>query len=129
MLTGVIEIGMAVFESMQVQAAAEAGALYAANHGGSDLVKIAQAVTSATGTAGIAASPTPVLFCGCPTATGITSQGSDCTTLCSGSGPSTQPGTYVRVNALMTRTVILSNPYLSLPLPATFSGVSVVRTK
>jgi Flp pilus assembly protein TadG len=126
MLTGVIEIGMGVFESMQVQAAAEAGALYAANHGSGDLTKVALAVTSATGTAGITASPAPVLFCGCPSATGITSQGSDCATLCAGS---TLPGKYVQVNATMNRTVLLSLPYLALPLPATFSGVSVVRTQ
>ena len=126
METGVIEVGMGFFESMQVQAAAEAGTLYAAKHGTSSLANIALAVTNATGTAGITASPAPSLFCGCPTTTGITAQGSDCTTKCSGN---TLPGQYVQVNAMMTRTVIIAVPYLNLSLPATLSGVSVMRTQ
>ena len=125
MLTGLIEIGMGAFESMQVQAAAEAGALYAVNNGTTDLEKIRLAVTSATGTLGITA-PVPVVFCGCPVATGVTGQGSDCATLCADGRP---PGKYVQVNALISRTELLSLPYLSLPLPASFTGKSVVRTQ
>ena len=126
LLTGVIEIGMGVFQDMQVQAAAEAGALYAAKYGGSNLTAIALAVTNATSTSGITASPAPVLFCGCPNTSGVTSQGSNCTTVCSSGN---LPGTYVTVSAKITRTELLPLPYISLGLPATFTGTSVIRVQ
>jgi Flp pilus assembly protein TadG len=126
LLTGVIEIGMGVFQDMQVQAAAEAGALYAAKYGSGNLTAIGLAVTNATSTSGITASPAPAVFCGCPTTSGITSQGSNCTTVCS-SGK--LPGTYVKVSATITRTELLLTPYISLGLPATFTGQSVVRVQ
>ena len=125
LLTGIVEIGMAVFQDMQVQEAAEAGALYAAKHGSSNLTAIALAVTNATSTSGITASPAPAVFCGCPTTSGITSQGSNCTTVCSDTKP---PGTYVTVSATITRTELLT-PYINLGLPATFTGSSVVRVQ
>jgi Flp pilus assembly protein TadG len=123
LLTGTIEIGMAMFQSMQVQAAAEAGALYASNHGASNITAIRAAVTNATGTAGITASPTPLLFCGCPAAGGIAAQG-DCTTVCA---DTKAPGHYVTVSAAITRTILLTLPYLTLPMPATLTAQSTVR--
>lgn len=125
LLTGIVELGLGVFQAMQVQAAAEAGALYAAKHGSSDLTAISSAVTNATGTSGITASPAPQVFCGCPTTTGITSQGSNCSTNCANG---TLPGTYVTVSATITRSELLT-PYISLGLPSTFTGSSVVRVQ
>jgi uncharacterized membrane protein len=125
LLTGIVEIGMAVFQDIQVQAAAEAGALYAAKYGSNDLTAIALAVTNATGTSGITAAPAPQVFCGCPTASGITSQGADCSTVCPDAKP---PGKYVTISATITRTELLT-PYISLGLPATFTGSSVVRVQ
>ena len=56
--TVVDEVGMAAFEAMQVKNAAEAGAVYASQHP-ADFTGIQNAVTNATGTAGITASPAP----------------------------------------------------------------------
>jgi Flp pilus assembly protein TadG len=125
LLTGIIELGLGAFQAMQVQAAAEAGVLYAAKHGSSDLTAISSAVTNATGTSGITASPAPLVFCGCPTSTGITSQGSNCSTNCANG---MLPGTYVTVSATITRTELLT-PYISLGLPTTFTGSSTLRVQ
>ena len=122
LLTGVVEIGMAGYQAMQVQAAVEAGALYAAQNGAGNLPAISQAVVNATGTTGITASPAPVVFCGCPTTAGVVSQNSNCATACS-SGAA--PGQYVQVNAALAHQTIM--PFLTLPLPATLTASSTIR--
>lgn len=131
LLTGVGEIGIAAYQTMQVQAAVEAGALYAVKHPPSSpsdsvaLTAIGTAVTSGTGTTGITANPAPTSYCGCPAATGVVSQAADCATVCS--LDSKAPGQYVQVNASITHTTLL--PYLSLPLPATLTASSTVKVK
>src|SRR4051812_32792610 len=67
---GVTEVGMLSYQAMQVKDAAEAGVVYASQNP-ADFTGIQNAVTSATGTAGITASPAPTGFCGCPGASGI----------------------------------------------------------
>jgi Flp pilus assembly protein TadG len=124
LFTGVVEIGMAAFQDMQVQASAEAGALYAVTYGVANLTSISNAVVTATGTAGITASPVPLVFCGCPTASGVVSQGTNCTTVCP---DKTAPGEYVTVSATLTRTNLIPLPYINLVLPSSFTGHSVVR--
>jgi len=124
LLAGVVEIGMAAYQAMQVQSAVEAGVLYASEKGVSSLAAIQQAVVNATGTTGITATPAPVVFCGCPVAAGIVSQGSNCTTTCSGGAA---PGEYVRVNAAIAHQTIV--PFLALPLPATITASSTVRVQ
>jgi hypothetical protein len=124
MLGGIVEIGMAGYQAMQVQASVEAGALYAAQNGASNLAAIGQAVVNATGTSGITATPAPTSFCGCPAAGGVASQGSNCTTACS---DGTAPGQYVQVNASIAHQTIM--PYLQLPLPATLTARSTVRVQ
>jgi Flp pilus assembly protein TadG len=122
LLAGVVEIGMAAYQAMQVQAAVEAGALYAAKYGASNLSGITQAVLNATGTAGITASPAPLVFCGCPSATGVVSQNSNCTTVCS---DGTAPGEYVKVSAVIAHQTLM--PFLNLPIPTTITASSTVR--
>jgi Flp pilus assembly protein TadG len=122
LLAGVFEIGTAAYQSMQVQAAAEAGALYAAKYGVANLAAISQAVLNATGTTGVTASPAPLVFCGCPSTTGVVSQGSNCTTACS---DGTAPGQYVQVSAAIAHQTLM--PFLNLPLPATITSHAVVR--
>ena len=124
LLSGVIEIGMVVFQTLQVEAAAEAGALYAANHGVADLSQISLAVTSATGTAGITATPAPTAYCGCPAASGITSQGADCSTLCA---DGKAPSHYAKVNASKAHNPLIS--FLHLPLPTTITRSAVIRVQ
>jgi len=118
-LMGVVELGYAMYESMQVYNSVEAGALYAAKNG-YDAAGIAAAVTNASGTQGITATPAPVQFCGCPDATGIVETA--CNATCNDGNP---PGQYVRISAALPHKTIL--PYPSLQLPTTLTAQSVVR--
>ncbi len=122
LLTGMVEIGIAAYQAMEVQAAVQAGALYAVQNGSTNLTAIGTAVVSATGTAGIAATPAPFKFCGCPTAAGVVSQTTDCVTLCTGN---IAPGHYVTISAQLAHTVLL--PYLTLPIPAKLTASTTVR--
>jgi Flp pilus assembly protein TadG len=124
MVTAIVEIGMAGYQEMQVQASVEAGALYAAQNGSSNLAAIGLAVVNATGTTGITATPTPVAFCGCPTTAGVVSQNSNCETACPNG---TAPGQYVTVNAAVTHQRIM--PFLTLPLPTTLTASSTIRVQ
>jgi Flp pilus assembly protein TadG len=119
LLAGLVEIGFAVREAMQVQAAAEAGAGYAIKNGW-DSVAISNAVVNATGATGISASPAPVQFCGCPGAGGVTAV--LCTVKCTGGAT---PGVYVQVNASQPHSAILAN--LGLPIPAKLTAHATVR--
>jgi len=119
MLMGVVELGYAMYESMQVHNSVEAGALYAVQSGG-DLAGTATAVVNATGTQGITATPAPVQFCGCPSESGIVT--TSCSTTCADGKTS---GTYVRVSASLAHQTIL--PYPGLPLPATLTAQSTIR--
>ena len=121
MLIGVVELGFAVHQAMQVQDAAEAGALYAGKYGWNQ-AGIANAVVTATGAQTITAQPAPALFCGCPGAGGITAIVCDAT--CPGG---TAPGRYVRVSASIPHVAILVG--LGVPIPATLTGRAVVRVQ
>jgi len=127
MLTGVVELGMAAYQAMQVQTAVEAGVLYAIQNGVTSPTAIGTAVTSATATPGVMATPIPLVFCGCPSYTagvGVVSQGGNCTTACA---DGSTPGTYVTVNAALPHTTIM--PFLKLPLPATLTASATVRVQ
>ena len=119
LLIGLVEVGFAVREAMQVQDAAEVGAGYAIKHGW-DSAGIAAAVVNATGASGVTASPAPQQFCGCPGTAGVTSV--LCTATCS---TGMVPGVYVRVSASIAHQPIL--PGLGLPIPATLTGQATVR--
>jgi Flp pilus assembly protein TadG len=119
LMMGVADLGFAMYTGMQVYSAAEAGALYAAKNGW-DSAGISSAVTGATGTEGITASPAPTQFCGCPTASGVITW--SCTTNCASGGAA---GQYARINASLAYSTIL--PYAALGLPSTFTAKSVVR--
>ncbi len=118
-LMGVVELGYAMYQAMQVTAAVEAGALYAAKNG-FDANAISTTVVNATGTQGIAATPAPAQFCGCPSAAGIVETA--CNATCNDGKPA---GQYVRISAALTRVTIL--PYPALGLPDTLTAQSVVR--
>lgn len=119
LLLGVVEVGYAMYEAMQVYSAVEAGMLYAAKNG-FDATGIAAAVANATGTEGITATPAPAQFCGCPSAGGVIT--ADCGTPCADGNPS---GYYVRINAALNHETIL--PYPGLPLPSTLTAQSIIR--
>jgi hypothetical protein len=115
------ELGFAMYESMQVNNAAETGALYAARNG-YDASGISAAVTGATGTPGITATPAPAQFCGCPGAGGITEVTCVAPPPCTDGSPA---GQYARISASLSHQKIL--PGVGLPLPATLTAHSIVR--
>jgi Flp pilus assembly protein TadG len=131
LLTGTVELGLLMYEAMQVNNAVEAGMLYAAKNGYNSA-----AIVTATQNAGVVygaggptlnASPTPSQFCGCPSATGVTNLGAPpCSaTACSGN----PAGTYVQVNATISHLTILPGASTLMPnLPATLTATAVVRT-
>lgn len=118
LLLGVVDVGLGAYRQMQVQDAAEAGALYAAINGWNP-TGIETAVVNATGAAGMTA-PAPTEFCGCPSTSGVTTVA--CNATCSGAET---PGVYVQINAALPYTNIL--PYPGLPIPATLTAQSTVR--
>jgi Flp pilus assembly protein TadG len=127
LMIGLFDLGFGAYQSMQVHAAAEAGAQYALRHNW-DATAIATAVTSATGTGAIAATPAPSRVCGCPdggTFTVVATWAVDhcvpSVTCASGSSP----GVYASVSARLTYSPVLSYP--GLPDPLTLSGQAYRR--
>jgi Flp pilus assembly protein TadG len=118
LLVGLVEIGFAMFGSMQVYSAVEAGALYASKNGW-NAAGISSAVANSTNVSGVAASPAPSQFCGCPALAGITV--ATCGTSCTGGTAVSQ---YIRISATLTRTTILTSGF---GLPATLTAQSIIR--
>jgi Flp pilus assembly protein TadG len=118
------DIGLAYYANMQVQTAAQVGAQYAVNHGGStfDASAISNAVLNATSTTGITASPAPTEFCGCPSGTTLST--ATCGTSCA---DGTGAGTYATVSASRVHTVVV--PYPWLPATYTQTSTATVRIK
>lgn len=120
-VAGMVDVGFGLYEAMQVQNAAEAGALYAARYGWNQMGIVA-AVTGSTNTTGITATPAPTQFCGCPSVNGVTPVG--CAVTCAGGGA---PGVYVQVSAALSHAQIV--PYASFGVPATLTGQSLIRVQ
>lgn len=118
------DIGLAYYARMQVQTAAQVGAQYAVNHGGStfNASAISNAVLNATSTTGITASPAPTEFCGCPSGTSLST--ATCGTTCT---DGTGAGTYATVTASRTHTVVV--PYPWLPPTYVQTSTATVRIK
>jgi len=120
LLMGVVELGFAIYQAMEAYDAAEAGTIYAGKYGWS-ATGISTAVTSASTTTGVTATPLPIEFWGCPSESGITTVASGSTKCSSGNSP----GLYVQVQASISHVAIL--PYPGLSLPATFTAKSIIR--
>jgi Flp pilus assembly protein TadG len=113
-----IDIGMAIYQQMQVQDAAQAGAQYAMAHGW-DSSGIQSAVTSATALS-VTVSPAPSKSCGCPNGSSVSS--ATCGSTCSGGKTA---GTYVTVGAQATYTPLL--PYPAMGSSVTLSAQTSAR--
>ena len=132
LVVGTVELGMAVFQNMQVNAAVEAGALYALANG-FDEPGIISAVENSFGTTptnqvtAVTATPVPSHFCGCPNGANVTNLGPPpCTaTLCGNGNPQRQ---YIEISASLTRVTVVPNSGLISLLPETFVARSVVRS-
>jgi hypothetical protein len=123
---GLFDLGFALYQEMQVEAAAEAGAQYAARNGWNPAA-IGAAVAGATGTSGISATPAPSRVCGCPDVTPlpvadwVVDHCSPAVTCPSGN----VPGVYVSVSAQLQYQTVL--PYPGLPDMLTLSGQAYRR--
>ena len=119
LLVGVLDLGFAIYDTLQVQAAATAGAQYAARNTW-DSGAISAEVAGATGTPGITATPVPTQVCGCTDGGQFSVVG--CATRC----PSgTAPGLYASVSAQLQYQPTL--PYPGLPSPLTLTGQAYQR--
>lgn len=116
--TGVVEIGLAVHDSIRVQEAVSAGAIYANQHD-FNAAAISSAITSATTAGSLTASPAPVQFYGCPSATGIAAS-----TLGATCADGFQSRSYVTVSAQMPRTQVFGAVF---GLPATLTATATAR--
>jgi len=128
LLTGTVELGLLMYEAMQVNNAVEAGMLYAVKNGynSAAIVTAVQNAGAVYGAGGptLAATPAPSQFCGCPSTTGVAAQA--CATTCIGG---TTPGTYVQVNAAINHLTILPGASTLIPnLPTTLTATAVART-
>src|SRR5947209_15321012 len=95
------DLGFGIYRRMQVESAAQAGAEYAVARGFSQ-DGITGAVTRATNFAGVSANPAPVQFCGCATASGVTT--ATCGVPCA---DTSNPATYVTVSAQGSYTTLI----------------------
>ena len=125
-LVGTIEVGRVTMEAMQVSNAVEAGMLHAArkDFDGTAVgaAAIGTAVGNATGAA-VTATPAPELFCGCPSASGISKSCDESLRCADGS----LGGQYVRVYGELNHQTIVFFP--GLIMPATLKAQSVVRLR
>jgi len=119
MVVSVIDIGLATYRKMQVESAAQAGVEYAIAHG-FDTNAISAAVANATNSTVITASPAPIEYCGCATASGVNS--TTCGATCPGGGTA---GTYTTVSAHANYWTIIN--YQVVPSSYAFSMQSTVR--
>ncbi len=118
MTVGTADYGFAVYQQIQVQNAAQAGAEYALKHGFST-TGITNAVTAATPLT-VTAVPAPSESCGCPSGTAITP--AVCNSACAGGQAA---GVYVTVGAQATYTTIV--PYPGIPTSFALAASSTVR--
>jgi Flp pilus assembly protein TadG len=121
MLVPLIDLGLAFYQQMQVDDAAQAGAQYAMAHGW-NTTAIQSAVTGATALATVSASPTPTRSCGCPSGTAVAA--AECASTCD-DGLSAR--TYVTVSAQATYTTLI--PYPSLGSSVVLTAQSTVRVQ
>ncbi len=121
LLVGAVELGFAMYQSMQVYNAVEAGAVYATKNGWNS-AGISSAVVNGSTVSGMTAVPAPAQFCGCPLVSGITVTACAPSATCTGGSA---PGEYVRISATLPRMTILPVP--DFGLPATLRAQSIVR--
>lgn len=119
MVISVTDIGLAIYRKMQVENAAQAGVEYAIARG-FDSNAISTAVVGATNSNAISASPGPIKFCGCATASGVS--GMTCGGTCPGGKLA---GTYTIVSAQGSYSTIIN--YQIVPNSYVISTQSTAR--
>jgi Flp pilus assembly protein TadG len=124
LLVPLADLGIAYSRQIQVQQAAQAGAQYAVFHpwNSTSPATISNVVTAATGLSGVAASPAPKEFCGCPSGSAIAAAA--CASTCPDGQP---PGYFVTVSARTIYSPPL--PYSVLGGPVALTAQSTVRVR
>jgi len=121
LLMGIFDVGQMTYTSMQVRAAAHAGAQYVyANPSNCTASGISTAVTSATPSLTVSASPTPV--CGIQACVTNNVLVTTANSTCPSGDP---PGTYASISAKATFTPVA--PWSTLILPTTITASSEIR--
>jgi Flp pilus assembly protein TadG len=127
---GLFDLGFGLRQSMQVQAAAEAGAQYAALNAVNtwNATTVAAAVTSATGAIGVSANASQV--CACTNSNTFTPVGSPTGGSCSSytCTPSGTAGLYASVSAQIPYSPLVPWPWMS-QTPTTLTGQAYRRLK
>ncbi len=121
LVTGVLgagELGITIFRQTQVGYAAQAGADYAIANG-FDAAKISNAIVNATKYTAIAATPVPMQFCGCGSASGVSAAA--CGSTCPNGA---KAGTYVKANAQAQFSPIIPNPWQTNPVTLTAQAIA-----
>jgi len=117
LLSGIVDFGALIVQSMQVSTAAQAGARYAQINGW-NATGISSAVTGATNLSGVSATPTPASETACVSGASIVvTSGSTC--------GATASGTYITVSAQAAFTPVTS--LWKSVLPAKVSSQAMVR--
>lgn len=118
LLMGMFDYGALAYQTMQVSAAAHAGADYAL-HSGWNLTAVQNAVTNATTLSSVSATPAPTLSQGCITNSALVITAG---TSCPSGGT---PGSFVVVNAQAPFSPLVT--WSALALPSTITAKAVVR--
>lgn len=120
LVTGLYDFGRASWHRMEVAAAAQAGAVYAAGNGFNSNGIVAS-VLGATTYSTVTATPAPTMQCGCPAGgSGVTAAA--CGSACAVGGIA---GYYVRVNARGTYNFVF--PYPGVPQPVVMTASTYVK--
>jgi Flp pilus assembly protein TadG len=117
-----MDFGLLLYNKMEVQNAAQAGAHWAIVTGNYSTSNISSAVTNATNFTAITVSSNK--FCGCPSSTGVTS--ATCNSTCSDGSVA---GSYVTVSATPTTTYKSFFPYGLISKTYDLSASATVRIK
>jgi Flp pilus assembly protein TadG len=120
LLIGLVDFGQVIYQSMEVQVAAHAGADYAMLNGWNSS-GVTSAVTGATSMT-INASPAPALVSAC-VVNGVITTTTDAT--CPTGSSQTTPGTYVEVYSQATFTPLI--PWSIFGLPTSLAAQAMVR--
>ena len=121
-----MDLGLFMFNKMEVQYAAQAGAQYAIGKVSYDATAISSAVTNATRFTAI--TPSSSQFCGCPTTTGVNFCAAACGSTCTTCATTAQ-GHYVTVTATPTTPYTPLARFPGIPSTYDLTAKSTVRIR
>jgi Flp pilus assembly protein TadG len=121
-----MDLGLLIFNKMEVHYAAQAGAQYAIGKVTYDATAISTAVTNATRFSTV--TPSSSQFCGCPSTTGVTFCAATCGPACTACAATVQ-GHYVTVTATPATPYKIFAPFRSMSSTYDLTGRATVRIR